>query len=207
MHLCQWTLISVFSSQDQSCSLVKYDVPIVSKRRSRWINNSNGECYLQILFLTEHNFEKEKQTEHEHQDLLYKDISLILTGHRSDTLKLVVATSLSGSWASFSFTKNLLNKQSLYSIFINKIIIKGCLYLKTGFNLQFGNYNRYWVHAFFGLNVQGLSRTRFLLAKKSIHCKTILINNDHFYLFIFYLLLLSFFQLLCRISNLRTAVE
>ena len=148
MHLCQWTLISVSSSQDQSCSLVKYDVPIVSKSRSRWINNSNRKCYLQILFLTEHNFEKEKQTEHEHQDLLYKDISLILTGHRSDTLKLVVATSLSGSWASFSFTRNLLNKQSLYSIFINKIIIKGCLYLKTGFNLQFGNYHRYWVHDF-----------------------------------------------------------
>lgn len=207
MHLCQWNLIRVFSSQDQSCSLVKYDVPIVSKSRSRWLNNSNGECYLQILFLTEHNFEKEKQTDHEHQDLLYKDISLILTGHRSDTLKLVVATSLSGSCASFSFTRNLLNKQSLYSIFINKIIIKGCLYLKTGFNLQFGNYNRYWVHAFFGLKVQGLSRTRFLLVKKSIHCKTILINNDHFYLFIFYLLLLSFFQLLCRISHLRTGVE
>lgn len=148
MHLCQWNLISVFSSQDQSCSLVKYDFPIVLNSRSQWINNSNGECYLQILFLTEHNFEKEKQTDHEHQDLLYKDISLILTGHRSDTLKLVVATSLSGSCASFSFTRNLLNKQSLYSIFINKIIIKGCLYLKTGFNLQFGNYHRYWVHDF-----------------------------------------------------------
>lgn len=150
MHLCQWNLISVFSSQDQSCSLVKYDISIVSKSRSQWINNSNGECYLQILlnFLTEHNFEKEKQTDHEHQDLLYKDISLILTGHRSDTLKLVVATSLSGSCASFSFTRNLLNKQSLYGISINKIIIKGCLYLETGFNLQFGNYNRYWVHAF-----------------------------------------------------------
>lgn len=107
----------------------------------------------------------------------------ILTGHRSDTLKLVVATSLSGSCASFSFTRNLLNKQSLYGISINKIIIKGCLYLKTGFNLQFGNYNRYWVHAFFGLKVQGLSRTGFLLVKKSMHCKTILINNDHFYLF------------------------
>ena len=98
---------------------------------------------MQILFLTEHNFQKEKKTDREHQDLLYKDISLILTGHRSETLKLVVATSLSGSCASFSFTRNLLNKQSLYSIFINKIIIKGCLYLKTGFNLQFGNYNRY----------------------------------------------------------------
>lgn len=187
MHLCQWNMISVFSSQDQSCSLVKYDVPIVSKSRSHWLNNSNGECYLQILFLTEHNFEKEKQTDHEHQDLLYKDISLILTGHRSDTLKLVVATSLSGSCASFSFTRNLLNKQSLHSIFITKIIIKGCFYLKTGFNLQFGNYNRYWVHAFFGLKVQGLSRTRVLLVKKSMHCKTILINNDNFYLFIYFL--------------------
>ena len=148
MHLCQWNLISVFSSQDQSCSLVKYDVSIVSKSRSHRINNPNGERYLQILFLTEHNFEKEKKTDHEHQDLLYKDISLILTGHRSETLKLVVATSLSGSCASFSFTRNLLNKQSLYGISINKIIIKGCLYLKTGFNLQFGNYNRYWVHDF-----------------------------------------------------------
>lgn len=138
MHPCQWNLISVFSSQDQSCSLVKYDVSIVSKSRSQRINNSNGACYLQILlnFLTEHNFEKEKQTDHEHQDLLYTDISLILTGHRSDTLKLVVATSLSGSCASFSFTRNLSNKQSLYSISIKEIISKGCLYLETGFNLQ-----------------------------------------------------------------------
>lgn len=163
----------MFSSQDQSCLLVKYDFSIVSKSRSQWINNSNGKCYLQILILTEHNFEKEKQSDHEHQDLLCKDISLILTGHRSDTLKLVVATSLSGSCASFSFTRNLLNKQSLYGISINKIIIKGCLYLKTGFNLQFGNYNRYWVNAFLVLRFKD-----FPLLKKSMHCKTISINNN-----------------------------
>lgn len=137
----------MFSSQDQSCSLVKYDISFVSKSRSHWINNSKGE-WLQNPFLTEHNFEKEKQTDHNQQELLYKDICLILTGHRSDTLKLVVATSLSGSCASFSLTRKLLNKQSLYSTSINKIIIKGCLYLETGLILQYGNYNRYWVHAF-----------------------------------------------------------